>query len=249
MAGSFKTVRRATSQGAHMADSPRHPDAAMVTTRVFVAPAEYVDSEHPDIRACAADLASAAAGPTCAARAVYDFVRDMPYRADDFEDLDTYRASRVLAAGHGYCVSKASLFTALARATGLPARLAFADVRNHLASSRLREAMGTDTFAWHGYAEVLLGERWVKVSPTFDPLTCHHAGVPPLDWDGVNDALLQAFDGSGRHMDYVRVHGTFHDVPARFLASEMPRLYPFTRDGGLRRFVRSEAERPPADRP
>lgn len=227
-----------------MVESPPNPDDDAATTRVFEAPGEYVDSEHPDIRTYAAELASAAADPTGAARAVYDFVRDLPYEAEDFEDLDTYRASRVLAAGHGYCVSKASLFTALARATGIPARLAFADVRNHLASPRLRQAMGTDTFAWHGYAEVRLAQRWVKVSPTFDPVTCRRAGVLPLEWDGVSDALLQAFDGSGRHMHYVRVHGTFHDVPARFLAAEMPRLYPFTRDGGLRRFVQSERARP-----
>jgi hypothetical protein len=34
----------------------------------------------------------------------------------------------------------------------------------------------------------------------------------------------------------VRHHGTFHDVPARFLAAELPRRYPFVRDGGIARF-------------
>jgi hypothetical protein len=27
-------------------------------------------------------------------------------------------------------------------------------------------------------------------------------------------------------MSYDRLHGSFHDVPAKFLASEMPKLYP-----------------------
>ena len=32
-------------------------------------------------------------------------------------------------------------------------------------------------------------------------------------------------------MEYQRFHGSFHDVPARFLATEIPRLYPRASDG------------------
>jgi hypothetical protein len=107
--------------------------------------------------------------------------------------------------------------------------VAFADVRNHLSNARLRAAMGTDLFAWHGYCEVLLDGHWVKVTPTFDAGLCKRLGVEPLEFDGVSDALLQPFDSSGRtFLTYVVHHGTFHDVPARFLADEMPRLYPGT---------------------
>jgi hypothetical protein len=45
-------------------------------------------------------------------------------------------------------------------------------------------------------------------------------------------------------MDYRRWHGTFHDVPARFLAAEMPRLYPFARDHGISRFQAAAWRRP-----
>lgn len=246
MAASFKTRPAVDRHGCGMIPDRGAPAHTAGTIGVFLAPGDYVDSDHPAITVCAADLVAGAADPAAAARRLYDHVRDMPYQADDFEDLATYRASDVLSVGHGYCVSKASLFTALARAAGIPARVGFADVRNHLASPRLLQAMATDTFAWHGYAEVMLRGRWVKVSPTFDAATCRRAGVPPLEWDGASDALLQAFDGTGRRMDYVRHHGVFHDVPARFLAAEMPRLYPFTRDGGIVRFVQAgkEDERP-----
>jgi transglutaminase-like putative cysteine protease len=228
----------------------------------YLAPADYVDSDHPLIIARARQLrarVSAAAGAETvagaetetvagaetetvaeAARAVFYFVRDLRYRGGDFEDLEIYRASSVLAAGHGYCVGKASLCAALARAAAIPARLGFADVRNHLASPRLRAAMGTDVFAWHGYTQLFVGGRWVSVSPTFDRAACERAGVAPLEFDGKHDALLQSFDGSGATMSYVKRHGTFHDVPARFLAAEMPRLYPFARDHGITRFLRSE---------
>lgn len=206
-------------------------------TAVFTAPAEYIDSHHPSVVATARRLTGG--GPETTLIALYEFVRDLPYEADDFEDLETYRASRTLAAGHGYCVSKAALFVALVRAAGFPARVGFADVRNHLASPRLIDLMKTDVFAWHGYGEVYAGDRWIKVSPTFDARTCARAGVEPLRFNGRDDALLQAFDGGGT-MRYERYHGAFHDVPARFLATEMPRLYPFTRNGGLAAYNRHE---------
>jgi transglutaminase-like putative cysteine protease len=206
----------------------------------YLAPGEYVDSDHPEVATLAARLTAGATSPEAAARAIFVFVRDLPYEGDDFDDLTIYRASHVLAAGHGYCVSKASLCAALARAAGVPSRVAFADVANHLSSPRLRAAMGTDIFAWHGYVELWLEQRWVKASPTFDSVTCRRARVAPLAFDGVHDALLQTFGGGG-HMAYLRHHGSFHDVPARFLAAEMLRLYPFARDRGISRFKTERA--------
>jgi transglutaminase-like putative cysteine protease len=210
------------------------------TTAAYLAPADYVDSDHPLIIAKARQLCSGASAVPEAAQAVFYFARDLRYQGGDFEDLEIYRASSVLAARYGYCVGKASLCAALARAAAIPARLGFADVRNHLASPRLLAAMGTDVFAWHGYTQLFLGGRWVSVSPTFDKATCERAGVAPLEFDGKHDALLQSFDGSGATMSYIKRHGIFHDVPARFLAAEMPSLYPFARDHGITRFLRSE---------
>jgi transglutaminase-like putative cysteine protease len=206
------------------------------TTAVYLAPAEFVDSGHPLVTAKAGELCTTARARRDAARAVFYFVRDLRYEGGDFEDLEIYRASSVLGAGHGYCVGKAALCTALARAAGIPARLRFADVRNHLASPRLLAAMGTDIFAWHGYSQLFVGGRWVSVSPTFDPAACRRAGVPPLEFDGEHDALLQSFDGTGATMAYLKWHGSFHDVPAQFLAAEMPRLYPFAAGHGITRF-------------
>jgi transglutaminase-like putative cysteine protease len=238
MAGFYKHLARKRGDHVFMAYLSETDDAATFETStmaVYLAPAEFIDSDHPSIIAVAGELCHDTDGARAAAQAIYRFVRDFTYEGDDFEDLEIFRASTVLAAGHGYCVSKASLGVALARAVGIPARIGFADVRNHLASPRLLQAFGTDTFAWHGYVELCLGASWVKVSPTFDAETCRRSSVALLEFDGVHDALLQAFDGD-RSMDYVKWHGTFHDVPARFLAAEMLRLYPFARDHGISRF-------------
>lgn len=197
------------------------------TDRVYLAPAEYVDSDHHLVSRRAAALSRGLSSQTEIARRLFQFVRDLEYGAPDFDRLDSFRASTLLAEGRGYCVPKAAAFAALCRAAGIPARLAFADVSNHLASPGTLELMGGRVFAWHGYAEVLLRGRWLKASPTFDAPLCRRLGVPPLEFDGEHDGHLQAFEAAGRaFMRYERLHGAFHDVPARFLAAEMPRLYP-----------------------
>jgi transglutaminase-like putative cysteine protease len=201
---------------------------------VYLAPAEYVDSDHPAIQAFVEQAVAPDMSPTDKARRFYLAAREIRYDPDlDYSDPEIYRASSVLQAGSAYCVGKASLFAALCRAGGIPARVAFADVTNHLSSEKLREKMGTNYFAWHGFTEVFLDGRWVKASPTFNSTLCARFGVAPLDFDGGSDALLQAYDGEGRtFMKYEVLHGAFHDVPAKFLIAEMARLYPSLKGRG-----------------
>ena len=211
--------------------------------RVYLAPAEYIDSDHPAIRAEALRLAPPAATPVEKARALFHAVREIRYGYVDHTDLETCRASSVLAAKYGYCVGKASLLSALCRAAGIPARIGFADVTNHLATPRMLETMGTNVFAWHGYSEILIGDRWLRVSPTFNASLCDKFGVKPLEFDGTSDALLQAYDTTGTaFMRYLRTHGSFHDVPAKFIREEMARLYPaLGKPGGLEGDMEVEA--------
>ena len=210
----------------------------MTELGVFLSPAEYVDSDHPAVRAHAERLAGRAPDPVEQARILYDAVRDGvrydPYV--DFTDRESFRASSVLAAGRGYCVGKAALYAALCRAVAIPARIGLADVRNHLATLKLLDTVGTDVFAFHGFTEVHLEGRWVKATPTFNDSLCAKLGVPVLRFDGRRDALLQPFDAGGREfMAYLVDHGTFFDVPAKHFIAEMARIYPaLCRPGGLR---------------
>lgn len=182
----------------------------------FLASARFVDSDHPDVIAYARDTIGAA--PTDAAkaallfRAVRDRLRYDPYVVT--VDPDDYRASRILTMKRSFCVPKAVLLCALARASGIPARVGFADVRNHLSSEKLLRTMGTDLFVFHGYVELWIDGVARKASPAFNAELCAKFGVPPLDFDGSSDALLQAFDGKGgRFMEYVRDRGVFLDLP------------------------------------
>lgn len=143
---------------------------------------------------------------------VRDRIRYDPYAID--LRAEAFTAGAALQSGRSWCVPKAILLVAGARAVGIPARIGFADVRNHLSSEKLRERMGSDLFVFHGYASLHIGGRWLKASPAFNAALCERFGVPPLEFDGSADALLHAYDGAGRrHMEYVNDRGTWTGVP------------------------------------
>jgi transglutaminase-like putative cysteine protease len=196
--------------------------------QAFLAPTPLVDSAHPQVRAFAAQHAQ---GDTPRERAVslYYAVRDGfrydPYRID--LSPQGMSASSVLAIGYGWCVTKAALFAAACRAAGIPARLGFADVRNHLSTERMRDTMQTDEFIWHGCTEVFLDGRWVKATPAFNIELCDRFGLLPLDFDGRGDSIYHPFDKSGqRHMEYLRERGSFADVPLQEIVADFRRVYP-----------------------
>jgi transglutaminase-like putative cysteine protease len=145
----------------------------------------------------------------------------------DFGLPESFQASAVVSAGRGFCIGKASVLAACARVIGVPARLGFADVRNHLTSPRLRELMQTDMFRWHGYTDLYLAGKWVKATPAFNASLCDRVGVRPLDFDGRADSLFHAFDRAGRrHMEYVLDRGRFADVPFEHITADFKVYYP-----------------------
>ena len=192
----------------------------------FLSPTPTIDSDAPSIRELAASLRRDT--PQATAVALFDWVRDR-IRYDPKAAIDEpewYRATKVLARGSGYCVQKAVLLAALARAAGIPARLGFADVRNHKSPAWLREAMGTDVFIFHGYVEFLLDDRWVKAAPAFDEHASRKAGVLPVTLDGTNDAMLHPVDPRGHpFIEYLRDRGHYADCPVDEIRAEFVRYY------------------------
>ncbi|MCZ4316997.1 transglutaminase-like domain-containing protein [Comamonadaceae bacterium G21597-S1] len=203
-------------------------DAATDPAPSTLAPADLVDSNHP---AVAAFARAHARGDDERSRAValYYAVRD-GFRYDPYRvDLSPagMRASTVLAQGVGWCVTKAALLTAACRSVGIPARLGFADVRNHLSTERMRQLMQTDEFVWHGYSEIWLDGAWRKATPAFNIELCDRFGLLPLEFDGIDDSIYHPFDRKGqRHMEYLREHGSFDDVPLQRLRADFAKAYP-----------------------
>jgi transglutaminase-like putative cysteine protease len=195
----------------------------------YLAPTPFVDSDADGIVAWARQVAGGDTGDVARGIRLYYAVRDdiiyTPYC--DFRSPETYRASACLGRGSGFCVAKAALLAAVARAAGIPARLGFADVKNHLCTPRLRALVNGDVFYYHGYTELSLNGRWVKATPAFDRALCDRFGVRPLDFDGVTDSLFHPLDTAGRrHMEYVRERGAHPDVPVDEIMATFEREYP-----------------------
>jgi transglutaminase-like putative cysteine protease len=200
----------------------------MTPTDAHLAATALIDSDHPAVRAFAAEHAR---GATVRDRAValYYAVRDGfrydPYRID--LSPEGMRASTVIAQGVGWCVPKAALLAAAGRAAGIPARLGFADVRNHLSTERMRQTLKTDLYVWHGYTELWIEGAWRKATPAFNLSLCQKFGLLPLDFDGLQDSIYHAFDASGqRHMEYVHQRGAFDDMPLERIAADFETTYP-----------------------
>ena len=197
-------------------------------THDYLAAGDFIDSDHADIQAFARDRAGQGDDRQRAVRLYYAVRDEIRYDPYTFSlDPDNLRASATLAAGSGYCVPKAGLLAACARAAGIPARIGLADVKNHLASQRLLALMQTDIFYYHGYTELWLDGRWVKATPAFNIELCERFGVKPLDFDGREDALMHEFDTAGRrHMQYLTDHGPRADLPLAELEAVYRKRYP-----------------------
>jgi transglutaminase-like putative cysteine protease len=188
-----------------------------------------IDADHPAVREFALQVCAGATTAQARAAKLYLAVRD-GFRYDPYKidlSIDGLKASRVLADGYGWCVPKSALLAAACRVVGIPARLGLADVRNHLSTPRLRQAMGTDMFYGHGYTAIFVNERWVKATPAFNLALCTKLNLHPLEFDGTQDSIYHAFDRDGhRHMEYVAMRGEYDDVPREELLQVFAQHYP-----------------------
>ena len=194
----------------------------------YRAPGDLINSNHPKILSYARQVAGEGSDRDKALRlyyAVRDRLRYDPYNTA--MKRAAYRASTTLDAGHGYCVNKAGLMAAVCRAVGIPARVGYADVRNHMTTKRLSELMGSDTFYYHGYTEVWLDGRWLKATPAFNKELTEKFDLRPLEWDAATDSIYHPFDLSGRrHMEYLGYRGLFADIPFDEIRDAFRHYYP-----------------------
>lgn len=195
----------------------------------YLRPTYYIDCDHPEVVAFAKQ--SSKSGKTDIEKAVrlYYAVRDAirydPYSMEPSKK--SMKASSILKKRQGYCVAKAVLLAACARSLQIPARLGFADVKNHLNTQRLKKLMGTDVFIYHGYVELFLNGKWVKATPAFNLELCNLLNADPLEFDGKKDSIFHPFDNTGkRHMEYIKEHGVFADLPWDAILAEATKQYP-----------------------
>lgn len=195
----------------------------------YLSPTAIIDSDHPSIQKYTADTVKGAVDdPVEKAVKLYYAVRDViwydPYLP--FYLPEHYRASKVLERGRAFCIGKATLLCALGRACGIPSRVGFADVRNHLATRQLLEFLGSDVFTYHGFTEFFLNGKWLKATPAFNLQLCKKHKVIPLEFDGCQDSIFHPFNIENKQfMEYIADHGTYADIPVDKIVAAWSNVY------------------------
>jgi len=194
----------------------------------YLTPSPGVTCQAPQVLDLARRVAGKADDQGQAAIRLFEHVRDQiaysPYVP--FWAMEHYEAPVVLARGTGFCIQKAALLAALARAARIPARLGFADIENHLLGERFLNYLGANLMTFHCWAELWLSGRWIKATPSFERRLCQEQGWRLVEFDGQNNAMLPADDLAGRpHITYLRQHFTSAGVPLNEILAAWEKVY------------------------
>jgi transglutaminase-like putative cysteine protease len=194
----------------------------------YLEPTALLDWNHPRVLSFAREAVGEAIEPVDKAVRLYEAVRD-GIRYDPYAPFyrpEHYQASEVLRRGRSFCIPKAGLLCAVARSQGIPARIGFATVKNHLATRQLLDYLGSDLFVFHGYTDLFLEGRWVKATPAFNKELCLRHGTDPLVFDGRSDSLFHPYNKSQqKFMEYVAYHGEFPDIPVETILKAWKAAY------------------------
>jgi len=206
------------------------PAAAEADPEDCLRASEFVDSDHPAIAEYAHTHSSSGANPREQVVELYYAIRDQ-FRYSPWgvaSERHGFRASAVAlrTSAEGHCIDKANLLAACARYLGVPSRLHFANVRNHIGTAELEKKLGSDLLVFHGYCELHLDGAWVAATPAFNRALCEKLGVAPLEFDGRADSIFQEYEAGKRFMEYVHDYGSYSDIPFEMMVGEWRRHYP-----------------------
>ena len=214
--------------------------------QIYLEPTDIIDSNSKPIIEHARGMVDETDKPIERAVKLYYAVRD-GIRYDPYYPFyrpEHYRASSVLRDGRGYCVSKTSLLCALGRACGIPSRIGFATVRNHLATRQLLNLLGLDLFVYHGFIEFFLEGKWVKATPAFNAEICKRHNVEPLEFNGREDSIFQAYNSEKKKfIEYVAFHGSYADIPVGRIVAAWGEAYGQSRVAGWIKLFEKRANR------
>ncbi|HHW61658.1 MAG TPA: transglutaminase domain-containing protein [Syntrophomonadaceae bacterium] len=196
--------------------------------REYLQATAFLDADHPDIIHQTMQVVSSAQHETEKAVHIFYFVRDQ-IRYNMYAcvaDAKTLKASYVLQQGEGWCLQKAILFTAMARAAGIPSQLILTSIKNHKAPPEVWDLMGSNIFFPHAYNLLYLDGRWVKAAATFDADLCRRLEVSAVEFDGRKDAVLPAYDKLGQpFIEYIGPEKAVSDLPLSWILERSMEIY------------------------
>jgi len=135
--------------------TPATPAAPVTAWEQYLKPSDRIEADAPEIASKARELAAGRKDGREVARTIAAWTAD--WLKDTVEDGGGALVS--LKERSGNCQTHARLYTALARAAGIPTRFVSGLV--------YQEGKG---FLYHSWTESLLGDAWVAVDPTYGQL-------------------------------------------------------------------------------
>ncbi|MCB9797466.1 MAG: transglutaminase domain-containing protein [Alphaproteobacteria bacterium] len=140
-----------------------------------LAPTPFLPVQHPEILAKAEEVLGGIGDRKQAAQRLTEWVHEYLYKAPT---IGVPNALEILRVGQGDCNEHTALYVALARASGVPARIAAGVVFSDRIGS-------TGAFYYHAWPEVWLGEQagWVPVDPTFGQFPADATHVKLVEGD------------------------------------------------------------------
>jgi len=159
----------------------------------YLRPSVTVQSNDPSIRRLAEEIAG---GSASAEERIARILRWLEHNVEK-APLDVFSALDVLQQRKAECQGHAYLYTALARAAGIPTR-----VVNGLVYSQ-----DFDGFLYHSWTESLVGSRWQAVDPTFGQRTADATHIKLVEGENLAE-LMPLMDWVGKVK--IRVLGVEH---------------------------------------
>lgn len=194
----------------------------------YLAETKFIDFSNKNLQSYFTETIAGKNSGTAKIVGLYYAIRD-DIRYDPYHIImqpEAISASLTFERKYGYCIEKSILLCAAGRWAGIPSRLGFSIVRNHLASEKFLAMLRSDLFVFHGYNEFFIDGKWVKCTPAFNKELCAKHGTTPLDFDGKNDSIFQPFSPDGKeYMEYIHEYGTFADFPYFMFESELRKYY------------------------
>jgi transglutaminase-like putative cysteine protease len=139
---------------------------ALKPADAYLKPADKIESDAPEIKAQAKTLAEGVKSQEELAKKLAAWTAD--WLKDTIDDggsaVESYKSKS------GNCQTHARLYTALARAAGIPTRFVSGLV--------YLDGMG---FLYHSWAESFIGDRWVSVDPTYNQLPADPTHIKLLE--------------------------------------------------------------------
>lgn len=167
-----------------------------------------LDLDDPKLRIQAMSLTQLSDTDTQKVVAIHEFIKAMPFGC--VAGFDHVPAAAVLRAGYGDCHTKGTLFVALLRRVGLPARLRFVTLSSAFLYGIITPPHNTII---HAIGEVYLDGRWVQTD-TY---------VTDSELENRAEKLLLDQGrklGYGIHLDGARQWDAFNDAHGQSAASD-----------------------------